>query len=400
MMALVDQGIVASQPDAADRKPSIAVALRYAGFLQEQNRAAAGAEKHELRGGGFFRAVLRVSDFEPPVDAVATDVGHAMAIVDREASAPCEMVEQVAGQRPVVHVGAGDHPGRRDLLAGWAPFHHERNPLGQRPLVLGELHSSVERVRSEGGMSFLEKADIRRAPHEAHMRHRMDERSRGHDPLAHQVGPELARQIELDVDLQRLGNVDAAVGPLRRIVELAQRRVAGAGIIPGIRALERGALESLEDFDTQRRFELLEKRRKRRAHDARTDENDIRIRATKSVHVPLRCRFGSPQSKPAASVAVPRRTARGGQPGPKVQTKHFRRTTEPRQVRPDDVPFPWKRHDLDKPAVEDARSRRRPTIHAASWRDGSRGALVYPRRGPSVLSIGGVFRIDGAETFP
>jgi hypothetical protein len=287
MMALIDRRVVAAQPDATDGEAGVTVALRYAGFLQEQNRSAAGAQKDELRGDGLFRAVLRVASFDPPAAAVATEVVDAMAIVDREAVAPRKVAEQIAGECAVVQVGAGNHPGRRDLLAGRTAFHHKGNPFGQRLLVLGELHPVVKVMCRECRMAFPEEAHIRGALHEAHMRHRMDERSRIHHALAHQVGPELARQIELDVDFQRLGNVDAAVGAFRGVVELAQRRVPGAGIVPGIRALERGPIERLEDLDAERRLELLEKRRERRAHDARADENDVRLRTAKSVHVPL-----------------------------------------------------------------------------------------------------------------
>jgi hypothetical protein len=36
MMALVDGGVVAAQPDAADRKAAIYLAFRYAGFLKQR----------------------------------------------------------------------------------------------------------------------------------------------------------------------------------------------------------------------------------------------------------------------------------------------------------------------------------------------------------------------------
>src|SRR5262249_10609927 len=90
-------------------------------------------------------------------------------------------------------------------------------------------------------------------------------------------GPELSRQIELHVDVQRLGDVDAAVAPLGRVVELAIRRMAGAGIVPGVRALERRAVERLDHRDLERRLELLEKDAERGAHDAGTHEDDIRL---------------------------------------------------------------------------------------------------------------------------
>ena len=95
--------------------------------------------------------------------------------------------------------------------------------------------------------------------------------------LRHQVGPELPRQIELHVDVERLGDVDAAVASLRRVVELAIRRVAGAGVVPGVRALERRAVERLDHQDIERRLELLQEDAERGAHDAGTHEDDVRL---------------------------------------------------------------------------------------------------------------------------
>ena len=70
----------------------------------------------------------------------------------------------------------------------------------------------------------------------------------------------------------------AAVGALRRVVELAVGRMAGAGVVPGVRALLRRAVERLEHLDLERGLELLEQHAERRAHDAGADEDDVRLR--------------------------------------------------------------------------------------------------------------------------
>jgi hypothetical protein len=50
----------------------------------------------------------------------------------------------------------------------------------------------------------------------------MDERARiGDRTLADEIGPQLPGEVELDVDLERLRNIDAAVASFRRVVELA-----------------------------------------------------------------------------------------------------------------------------------------------------------------------------------
>ena len=48
----------------------------------------------------------------------------------------------------------------------------------------------------------------------------------------HKMGPQLGREVELGVDLQRLRNVDAAVGLLRRVVQFTKRGMAGSGVVP------------------------------------------------------------------------------------------------------------------------------------------------------------------------
>ena len=48
MMTLVDGGVVAPQPDAADRKAGISLALRNALFLKQRQGAPARSNKDEL----------------------------------------------------------------------------------------------------------------------------------------------------------------------------------------------------------------------------------------------------------------------------------------------------------------------------------------------------------------
>jgi hypothetical protein len=79
VMALVDLRIIAAQPDAADREPAIALALRNAGFLQQQQSVAAGAQKDELGRGRPHVTALAVGRVDAPASArLAADVGNAM----------------------------------------------------------------------------------------------------------------------------------------------------------------------------------------------------------------------------------------------------------------------------------------------------------------------------------
>ena len=52
--------------------------------------------------------------------------------------------------------------------------------------------------------------------------------------LRYQISPQLTGEVKLGVDLKSLGNVDAAVGSLRGVIQLTERSVAGAGVVPCI----------------------------------------------------------------------------------------------------------------------------------------------------------------------
>jgi hypothetical protein len=126
--------------------------------------------------------------------------------------------------------------------------------------------------------ALAQEGDIVLPPDKAHMRAGMDEGARVRDrALADEVRPQLTRQIELGVDLERLGNVDAAVFALRRVIQLAIGRMAGTCIVPGLRTLLPGIPERLEYRDTERGFELFEHGPKSRAHDAGADQHDVRV---------------------------------------------------------------------------------------------------------------------------
>jgi hypothetical protein len=104
----------------------------------------------------------------------------------------------------------------------------------------------------------------------------MEEGARiGDRPLPDEVGPKLARQVELGVDLKCSGNIDAAVGILRGVVQLAVRSMAGTRVVPGLRAFLRAVVQCLEHDNAERWVELLEHRAERRAHDAGADQDDV-----------------------------------------------------------------------------------------------------------------------------
>ncbi len=104
----------------------------------------------------------------------------------------------------------------------------------------------------------------------------MDEGVRVEDrALANEIGPELTRQIEFGVDLQRLRDVDAAIGTLWRIVQFTIGGMPGPGVVPRLGAFLRAILQRLEHGDRERGLQLLEHRAERGTHDSGADQNDI-----------------------------------------------------------------------------------------------------------------------------
>src|SRR5438067_5834067 len=90
------------------------------------------------------------------------------------------------------------------------------------------FHAVIAVMRRECRVALAQKCDMLGAPDETHVRNGMDEGFGVRDgAFLDEIGPQLPREVELDVHLERLGNVDAAVAVLRRVVKLAQRRVPG-----------------------------------------------------------------------------------------------------------------------------------------------------------------------------
>jgi len=196
------------------------------------------------------------------------------------------MLHQQMSERTVVDVRTGDNASRRKRLLLSAAVHDQRRPFGDLGAILAVLHSVVAMARGHRLEALAQEGDIVPAPDEAHVRAGMDEIARVRDrAFADQVGPQLARQIELCIDLERLGDVDAPVCALRRVVQLAIGRVAGTRIVPSLRALEPAILERLEYRDSERGFELLEHGAKGGTHDAGANQHDVgRARVLGLVH--------------------------------------------------------------------------------------------------------------------
>ena len=150
-----------------------------------------------------------------------------------------EVVEELAGERAEVDVGAGGHAGRGERLALAALLHEQRCPRVDDAGVLAVLDAGEQRLLLERLVALPQVRDVLLALHEGHVRGGVDEvDGRVEHALLDEGRPELAALLELLVDRDRLGRVDRAVGALGHVVQLAEGGVAGAGVVPGVRALE------------------------------------------------------------------------------------------------------------------------------------------------------------------
>src|ERR1700676_3327356 len=86
MVTLVDLRSVAAEPDSANCEATRDVALRDAGSLQQWQRAAACADKHELC---LYRSLLT-----------------AVEIVNLHAPAPMVLADEISDTVPVMHLAA------------------------------------------------------------------------------------------------------------------------------------------------------------------------------------------------------------------------------------------------------------------------------------------------------
>jgi hypothetical protein len=112
---------------------------------------------------------------------------------------------------------------------------------------------------------------------EADVRHGMDEGRRRSDHAGPDgVRPELPRVLELLEDSERPLDANAAVGLAgRRVAQLAQSGMAGAGVVPAVGRLARKTGGDLEHADREPRLETLEQSRQARGHDAAADEQHV-----------------------------------------------------------------------------------------------------------------------------
>ncbi|MNV35955.1 hypothetical protein D3C71_1274160 [compost metagenome] len=262
---------------AAHREAGVVLRFRDARHLQQLQRGATGTDEHEAGVGGRFGAGLEVLHRHvPALVRVLPQRADLMVEVQAEVRAVLQAGGQLAGDDAEVDVGAQRHPGRGDLLLRVAAFHQQRCPLLDLRRVLGVLHAVEQRVLHQRLLALVQVGDVVIAPDEAHVRGRVDEVAGLAQPaFLHLVRPELARDLERFGDADRALGLDAAIGQFRGVVQFGECRVAGAGVVPAIRAFTGDAVEALVDLDVPVRLQFLQVGGQGDAHDAGADQHHI-----------------------------------------------------------------------------------------------------------------------------
>ena len=212
----------------------------------------------------------------PPVRG-ALEIGDLVAGADG-GTLVGDVAEQLTAQRTEVDVGADLRPRDAVDLAGTAPFEHQRQPLGLSVGIVGVLHLGEQRVALHLLVPVLDVVPAPLAAAVADVGDLVDEGLRiRQDSVVDEVRPVLTGLMELLVDLRGLLQIDVAVGVLRRVVELAQGRVTGAGVVPRIRALLGDIVELLVDTDVPIGLEFGQHGAESGAHDAAADQDDVNL---------------------------------------------------------------------------------------------------------------------------
>ena len=275
-MLLCGSLVGVAQEQARDGEAAVALTFLDAGLLQQVQGTATGAEEHELSVNGqrlfLVDAVNRVNG--PGAVGLAVQVGDLVAVANLNAPG-LQVVNHLLGEGAEVNIGTFGSPGGGDGFVALAAVHGQRCPLGNLLALGGEFHALEELLLAEGVETCGQVLGVILAEDQGHVRNRVDELGVRQNLFFNQGGPELAGNLELLVDVQRLGGGDGAVGAGGGVVELAQCRVAGTGVVPGVGGLLGGLVEALKQDDVPGRLEFLEEHAEGGAHDAAAHQDDV-----------------------------------------------------------------------------------------------------------------------------
>ncbi len=268
----------------------------------------ARAHEHEPRRRGSRSLANRIAHIDAP-GAVAQLLEARHCLLEPQLrAAVCQVLREISRQSAEVHIGTGCDVGCSDRLALLPARDEQRRPLADDGGILAVLHAGEKRVILESLETLPEVGDVLLSPDETHVRSRIDERARIRQRTQlNEVRPELPGNLELLVHLDRTRDVDRSVGALRGVVQLTESGVAGARVVPRVRALEGDISEPLEDLDAPVRLQLLQQGAEGCAHDPAANQGNVNGFAhALSLVAGERC-VGRPQSPRSRNCSFIRR---------------------------------------------------------------------------------------------
>ena len=258
----------------AHREACVIVRFRNTGFLQQFQRRAARTNKDKLRlDDVLFFIVFQIGNgHAPAVIRIALEATHFGAELQIKVLFFLQGTYQLAGNFAVVHVSTNFSTGCGDFLVRITTFHDQRSPLFNLRVIFGVFHAAEQRALLQSRIARTQEVNVLLAPHKAHVRHGVDEGVRiVHYAAVHLVRPELARNLECFVDLNRLLDTNGTVLFLRCVVQFHECRMARTGVVPAVRALLRHAIEALDHGHRPVRLQFLQIGSQRGAHNTATN---------------------------------------------------------------------------------------------------------------------------------
>ena len=263
--------VLGTQPQTGYWEACVTGNFLHLGLAQQIQGITASTHEDELSLDYRDVTGVLVLGIDLPGRAIALDVDDLMSVADLGAGG-LSRGQELLGQRAEVNVSAGIGPGDGYLIGEITALRHQGQLLRKDRIISGELHAWEHVLLAQNVIATLKVVNLDFALCEGHVRNRVNKFARvGKNTVVELVRPELARLLELLINPQSLGDINATI-LLRGVVQLAQCGVAGAGVIPRGGGLQCGAVETLKDHLGPARLQLAEHCAQGGAHDAGTNK--------------------------------------------------------------------------------------------------------------------------------
>ena len=235
----------AAQPLAGDWEATETTNLVNTSLLQQRQRVTAGTDEDEVGNQGANVLGVQVLHGDNPLGTVALQTGDLVSVANFSTHiGQCGQV--LLGQCTEVNVRTIRVTNSGDRLGEVTPLGHQRQVLSETIRILNELLTVEQRLLLKCLVATTHERHLLRALSEGGVINWIDEFLRiSQGAVFNQRGPQLTGNLELLINELSLGDIDLAV-LLRRVVQLAQSRVAGTSVVPRGGRLLGGLIETLE----------------------------------------------------------------------------------------------------------------------------------------------------------